>query len=508
MGIMELLAAKGAKFFKGYSEYFLKDPEKAQGSVLDDIIKRNKTTTFGKQHGFDLINSIRDYQKRCPVRSYKDFKPYINQILSGNRNTLSNDRLLYLGQSSGTTGKPKLIPVTSKTLLYYSLGLLRIASFYIDENPREHAGIINGKWLNLPAPAVLRYQSGIPIGYITGQNMLASGTEFWRHFLKLKSYAPLHLMHIKDVELKFKKVFDECKTKNITALIGVTSVIVNLLDYFLKFSGKEKIIDIFPNLQFALFSGVPPEFYKSRLQKLIGRDIAIREEYAATESVIGTQLSANKGFTPLHDKVFFEFVPTNESEERVLLHDVKKGKEYRVVITTQSGLYGYDMGDVVKFVSTDPPRFIFSFRTNVIDLADEKLTPSQVHAAIKLVNEQQGCKVNDFCMIGTYDPKPHYIFAIEFDPNHHPKADQKYLSGIDAALETVNDIYYQNRRGSNKGTLSPPELWQMKEGTFLELEKRKGLEGSPVGQAKSTKVTKDKKLLNFFNDRVKNIIAL
>ncbi|MFX0098148.1 MAG: GH3 auxin-responsive promoter family protein [Candidatus Hodarchaeota archaeon] len=508
MGLFELMGKKLVKFFTGYSEYFLAEPVLTQEKALGEIMSRNKDTLFGKKHGFDDVKTARDFQKRCDVHSYDYFKPYIDAFLEGNKKAFCSDKLLYFAQTSGTTGTPKLIPVTSKLLTYYTLGFVRVAAYYIALDPVRNSGILNGKWLYLPAPPVLRYKSGVPVGYITGLLFLPYGSQFWRKFLNIKSYAPLHLMHLKDVEMKFRKIYEDCAKKNITALTGVTPVVVNLLEYMLKFSGAKQVKEIFPNLQFAIFSGVSPKFYKARLRQLVGRDIAIREEYAASEGMIGVQLSDRSQFTPMYDKVFFEFVPVNDPGDRVLINQIKKGKEYKVIITTYSGLYGYDIGDVVEFVSIDPPEFIFSFRKNVIDLADEKLTPPQVLAAIERVNANHGSRMTDFCLIGTYDPKPHYILAIEFAPGSKEPNKHQFLLDLDKALETENDIYYHNRNGSNKGTLSPPELWILKKDTFISLEKQKGLEGAPIGQAKSTHVTKDAKLRDFFKDFSKDKISM
>jgi hypothetical protein len=390
----------------------------------------------------------------------------------------------------------------------YNFGILRTASYFISENIREHSKIVSGKWLYLPAPPILRYISGIPVGYITGLLMIPYGIEFWRYLLNFKIYAPLHLMHIKNAEEKFRRITQEVATKNITMMVGVTPVIVNLLEYILKYSGVEKIHEIFPNLQFAIFSGVPPQYYKSRLMKLIGKDIDYREMYAASEGMLAVQLSNRPNLTPLYDSAFFEFLPIQDSSERLVINQIQKGKEYHLLITTHNGLYAYDIGDVVKFVSEDPPAFVFSFRKNVIDLADEKLTPSQVFAALEFANSQNNCATIDFCVIGTYKPKPRYIFVIEFDSKSSRVSNVQYLRSLDQSLEKLNDIYYQNRNGANKGTLAPPELWILKEHAFYSLESQKILDGIPTGQIKITHLSKNLQLLDLFEPFVVEKISI
>ena len=152
MRFPELLGGVGARVFKAYTNKLLKDPLKAQQQVFNDIIKRHQTTSFGKKHKFSEIRSIRDFQNRCSPNSYEYIKPYIDSFFSGNRNALFNSHLLYFAQTSGTTGSPKLIPITANTLTNYTLGNLRTVCYYISEDLTRNSSVIGGKWLYLPAP--------------------------------------------------------------------------------------------------------------------------------------------------------------------------------------------------------------------------------------------------------------------------------------------------------------------------------------------------------------------
>lgn len=502
MKSFELFGAYGARAFKTYTNRTLKNPITTQLRLFQDIIKRNKSTLFGKQHSFDEIQNIRQFQVNCPPQSYNDLKPYIDEFLKGTRNALFNAHLLFFAQTSGTTGTPKLIPITYNTITNYNLGVFRTACYYISENLWTHSKIISGKWLYLPAPPILRRISGIPVGYITGLLMLPYGIQFWRYLLNFKCYAPLRLMSLKDIETKFRLITQEVASKNITMLVGVTPVLINLLEYILKYSKASTIDELFPNLQLAIFSGVPPKYYKSRLTKVIGFELDYREMYAASEGMIAVQLSELPQLTFLYDSMFFEFIPLHNSSERLTIDQIQRGKEYRLIITTHNGLYAYDLGDIIKIVSEEPPAFIFAFRKNIIDLADEKLTPSQIFEAINLANEQNHCKIVDFCVVGAYKPKPHYIFLVEFDSKMEPQSYYQYLFSIDAALEKLNDIYHQNRNGANKGTLAPPELWTLKENAFYFSENQKILSDIPTGQIKTAHITKNLDLLDFFDDYV------
>jgi hypothetical protein len=494
MRSLELFGGLAAQLFKFYSEFSFKDPLKTQRDLLDEILKYHRSTLFGIKHKFNEIRSIRQFQKNCPPHSYDYFKPYIDKFIAGARNALFNSNFLFFAQTSGTTGTPKLIPITHSTIRNYDFGVLRTASYYISENMKEHSKIISGKWLYLPAPPILRYISGMPVGYITGLLMLPRGIQLWRYFLNYKSYAPLHLMHIKDAEEKFRRISVECRSKNITVLVGVTPVIVNLLDYILKYTKVSSISKLFPNLRLAT--------------EIIGHPIDYREMYAASEGNLAVQLSKKPQLTPLYDSMFFEFISVKDPSERLLIHEIKKGEEYHLIITTHNGLYAYDIGDTIKFVSDDPPAFIFSYRKNVIDLADEKLTPSQLFMTVNQVNSQTQTPIVDFCVIGVYDPKPHYIFLIEFMGKKKPKSSSQYLRLLDTTLENLNNIYFQNREGANKGTLAPPELWILKKDTFISLENQKVLAGAPTGQIKTTHISKDKSLLELLEAHVEEKYGL
>ncbi len=508
MGFLDLLGGTAARVFKLYTDFSFKNPSKLQRSLLREILKKHSTTLFGKKHGFGGIKSVRQFQKQCQPQSYNYFKPYIDAYFAGTPDALFNSHLLYFAQTAGTTGAPKLIPITYNTLTNYTLGVLRTACYYISENFSQNSKIIGGKWLYLPAPPILRYISGIPVGYITGLLMLPYGAQLWRYPLNFKCYAPLHLMHIKNIEEKFRQIALESASKNITVLVGVTPVMINLLENILKYTRVQKISDLFPNLEFAIFSGVPPKYYESRLNSLIGKPIAYREMYAASEGMLAVQLSERPHFTPLYDSVFFEFVSLKDPSERLLLHEAQKGHEYRLIITSHNGLYAYDIGDILKIVSEDPITFTFSFRKGVIDLADEKLTPTQVFSTIETSNTQNRCSIIDFCVVGTYKPKPHYTFLIEFESQTKPNSFKNYLQTLDRILGSLNDIYFQNREGSNKGTLAPPELWILKEHSFSALERQKILEGRPAGQIKTIHLTKDTQLVKFFEDYVQEKVFL
>jgi hypothetical protein len=292
----------------------------------------------------------------------------------------------------------------------------------------------------------------------------------------------------------------ELASQNITMVVGSTSVAVNLLESIAKNSKVQTLDKFFPNLKFAILSGVSPKFYESRLNQLFNRDFTIREMYAATEGMMAIQTSKLPHLTPLYGSVFFEFIPLKNNSERLLVSQVKKGEEYSLIITSNYGLYAYEIGDIVKVISEDPLAIVFSRRNNVIDLTGEKLVPFQILSAFKSANEQNKCNIMDFCAIGIYKPKPHYVFLVEFASRKEPESFTQYLDSLDRALEKLNVGYQYNR--FNKGTLVPPELWILKKETFHSLENQKILDGVAAGQIKTIHLSRNTELLDIFEDYV------
>lgn len=500
MNLLDALGALGARFLTGYSAYMQKDPRKSQEQLLANILRKNESTHFGKSHAFAEITSIEGFQVNCPVSGYDMFKPYVDDVIAGKKNVLCRQHISFLAQTSGTTGTPKLIPVTDAMIIQYNLGILRAASHYIADNPRN-ARIASGQWLYLPAPALIRHVHGMPVGYITGLMALPTGRQAWRFLVNRKLYTPPQLLNVKDLEAKYRIIAKDCASRNITVIAGITPIVVNMMEYLVKNAGVDKINAIFPNLQLAILSGVSPVLYETRLKKLVEPGFAFREIYAASEGILAIQTSSRPWLVPLQESIFFEFVPAHRSsEERLLLTQTRKGEEYSVVITTRNGLYAYEIGDIVKFVSEDPPTFTVSFRKNTIDLAGEKLTPMQAFAAINQANDSNQAKIIDFRAFGALKPRSRYVFLIEFDAASTPGSYEIYLHDLDRALIDLNGVYQDAR--TNKGTLVPPELWVLQQGTFHELEKETLLASTATGQAKASHLSIDQEIFGSFEDHV------
>ena len=504
--VVEALVRIGLKPFLGYSQWALARPEHRQAQLLGEILRRHASTAFGKKHGFDDIRSIRSFQDHCKVHAYDYFKPYVDAMLDGNRHALSNSKLVAFAHTTGTTGKPKLIPVTPEIAKTYSLALLRTAGHFIAEDPPQNAGIIRGTWLYLPAPAIIR-NAGVgctPVGYITGLMTLPSAAQAWQYLIRSKYYTPLHLARF-GMKNQFDIVTQECSGKDLAMVVGTTPVAVTLLEHMVRARGASGVHDLFPSLRFGILSGVSPKYYEPRIRRILGRGFTFREVYAASEGMLAAQLSPRPGLTPLHDDVFFEFVPIANPAERLLLHEVKKGVDYRLVITSHNGLFAYDIGDVVRFLEVDPPRIEVVSRTNAMDIAGEKVTPAQVLAAMKMADASYHCKSIDFFVIGTYSPKARYVYAIEFEARKQPASLMDYLSTLDQELRRLNDVYEISRA---RRILVEPELRILNPGFFHDFERGKMAGQERACQIKTSRFSNDAAILDLFEQHVTDRVEL
>lgn len=192
MGLTRILAARLSKYLKQYVIRPFKDPIKTQENLFWKIICRNKGTLFGKRHNFAQTHSIKDFQKNCPLSKYEDYDPYIKLILEGNSNVLTSAKQVYWGQTSGTSGTPKLIPIVNHTFRTVNLSNFVLLIAYIAEDPQNHSRFLDGISCHLAAYPILRYEGKLPVGYGTGLfSYPRGGTQIWKYFTQSRVYIPI-----------------------------------------------------------------------------------------------------------------------------------------------------------------------------------------------------------------------------------------------------------------------------------------------------------------------------
>ncbi|TFG04558.1 MAG: hypothetical protein EU536_04405, partial [Promethearchaeota archaeon] len=446
---MTIIRIAGKTFAKPIYRFLMnpvKNPLKTQATILSRILRLNKDTQFGKIHKFRHINSIRQFQELLSPQYYEYFRPYIESMTKGNQDILIPGSPVFWGSTAGSTGPSKLIPISPQSLANALRGTLRIYLSYIMENPKEHSKFLDGVVCFFSADPSLKKIENIPVGFGTGVFSQYTQNRLWSPLIRNLTYTTGHLYTVKDIQKRYRILTEELTQKDVRAFSGVTSVVLSLLEVILKYSQQKNrklkyIEELFPNYQFSILGGESPKFYEQRLFELIGRRVDYREVYGATEEIIGAQLQHTPGFTPILDANFLEFL-TLDSSERLLIHEVKKNVEYKVIITNFNGLYAYVLGDIIKFIKTDPALFIFSHREGTINLASEKMTTQQISDALTLTTHQHNCGITEYCVVGKYAPRPHYIFIIEFFQNLGPVNERQFLQSLNENLMRINPVYH------------------------------------------------------------------
>ncbi|NVM30171.1 MAG: GH3 auxin-responsive promoter family protein [Candidatus Helarchaeota archaeon] len=507
MGLPRILAMRLSKFIKNFITRPFKDPITTQENLFRELIRRNQKTIFGKRHKFTQIHSIKQFQKNCPITSYEDYESYIKMILEGKSGVLTTAKQVYWGQTSGTSGTPKLIPIVNHTFKTVNLSNIILFVSYIAEDPPNNSRFLDGKSCHLAAYPILRYEGKLPVGYGTGLfSYPRGGTEIWKYFTRFKLYIPIHLFKIKNIEKRYFQLTKEIIHKDFRLFSGVPSIVTNAFEKILENSSKfgvqaRKIRDIFPNYNFSMFGGVPAKFYIKKLETIVGRKIDYREQISATEGVFGIQLQEAPGFTPMVNANFFEFIPVKNSDDRCLINEIKKNEEYFLVISAHNGLYAYNVGDIIKFISDDPPLFVFSSRKGVVNLVDEKISYDDILFAINHANEEFNVVLTDFSAVGLRSPYFHYLFIIEFASNHQPASYLDYLKALDTFLQKANDVYRYFRQ--DIGILKSPKLWILHPGSFSKALEERSRQGAPREQLKLPHLTDDPAFMKNFEANIK-----
>jgi hypothetical protein len=510
---MTLIRTLGKVFAKPLYRYFMRPIKHAietQEKTLFKIIKMNQNTQFGKEHKFQQIVSIKQFQENVIPHSYEYFRPYIDSMTQGKTDVLVCGNPRYWGKTAGSTGAPKLIPITAQSIRNATNGILRLYLSYLNENPQTHSQFLDGTVCFFHANPTLEYINKIPVGFGTGIFSQSTRKQLWSPFFQGSMYSTAHLFQIQDLDKRYRQLTRELTGKNITAFAGVTTFVLSLLEVVLKYTQRtnpnlKSVKEIFPNCQLAILGGESPKFYEDRLFSLIGRKLDYREVYGATEELIAVQLQEEPGLTPVLDANFLEFCEEN-SEERLFLHEIKKNVNYKIIITNYNGLYAYILGDVVKFVSTDPPRLLFSHREGTINMASEKMTVQQISDALLLTNQEHLCAIAEYCVIGKYTPKPHYIFILEYLPIQTPTDEKKYLNSLNQNLMSINPVYRSQLQVVP--AMMDPELIIVKSGTFSALEQQNLRDGVPMGQHKIQHLSLNADLLKKFADSIVKEIHL
>ena len=453
------------------------NPLESQNKVLQTLIKKAEKTVFGIEHKFDKISNYENFKNLVPSRKYEELYPYIEQIRQGYENILWPGKTKMFAKSSGTTNaKSKFIPLTNNTLYncHFKGGKDMIA-IYLSNNPESK--VFNGKGIMLAGSK--EFNSNVSEGDLSA--LLLEKFPYWVNSHRLPD---MQTALMKDWNEKMNNITNQSIKKNITNLTGVPSWMLFLLKNVIKKTGANNISEVWPNLELYFHGGINFMPYKKQFNSLIpSLKMNYLEIYNASEGFFAIQdrKNANDMLLMLDYEIFYEFITRKnfekENKEYIKIDDVKTNVDYVMIISTSSGLWRYQIGDIIQFTSTNPHRIIIKGRTkNCINVFGEELMIHNSDQAIYEASLETNAKIVEYTIAPIFmnQSSGAHEWAIEFEKP--PNEKNKFIEILDKKLKSINSDYDAKR--SNNLIIDVPQIYDVKKGVFLKwLENKNKLGG-------------------------------
>ncbi|MDM1406878.1 GH3 auxin-responsive promoter family protein [Myroides sp. DF42-4-2] len=437
----------GAKLFASIihkkTQKWLKNPVETQAKVLADLVAQAKHTAFGKDHHFELIRDAVTFAQQVPVRDYEGLKPYVDRVVNGEEDVLWKGKPLYFAKTSGTTSGAKYIPLTKESMPYHIEAARNAILAYIHET--GIADFVDGKMIFLQGSPVLEQVNGINLGRLSG--IVAHYVPAYLQKNRLPSW---ETNCIEDWETKVDAIVEETVRENMTVISGIPSWIQMYFERLKSREGKN-VGDIFKNFNLFIYGGVNFEPYRAKFEQLIGRRVPSIELFPASEGFFAYQDSQKeKGLLLLLNAgIFYEFIKVEDfysaQPKRYTIGEVELGVNYVLLISTNAGLWSYNIGDTVQFVNLKPHRIVVSGRIkHFISAFGEHVIGKEVETALQEAMEGTGVQVNEFTVAPQITPVeglPYHEWFIEF--GQAPDNMEEFALRIDAALRKQN-VYYDD----------------------------------------------------------------
>ena len=495
MGIKAILSKVFAAWVNADLDRIRKNALGLQQKTFDGLIEKAKNTTFGSEHHFGQIKTYEDFKKYVPIRDYEELSPYIKRVAAGEENVLWPGKPAYLTKTSGTTSGIKYIPISKESMPEHIKAARNALLSYIHETGK--ADFLDGKMIFLQGSPVLTEKAGIPTGRLSG--IVAHHVPAYLQKNRLPSY---EVNCIEDWEQKIDAIVQETIREDMRLISGIPPWCQMYFDRLSAVSGGKKIKDLFPNFKLFVYGGVNFEPYRSRMLESIGFAIDSIETYPASEGFIAFQDSQkNKGLLLLVDSgIFYEFIPAdeyfNENPPRISLKEVELDKNYALILNTNAGLWGYSLGDTVKFVSKDPYKILVTGRIkHYISAFGEHVIGEEVEQALMSVANEEGVNIIEFTVAPQVNPPhgelPYHEWFIEFA--QAPKDIKAFALKVDKALQAKN-IYYFDLIAGN--ILQPLIVRSLKKDAFINYMRSQGKLG---GQNKVPRLSNDRKIADELN---------
>lgn len=489
MSLKSISAKIFAKIVVLRIQKWAKNPVETQQKVFEKLISEAKNTAFGKDHDFKNIKSFQDFEKRVPVRDYEELKPYVERVVAGEADVLWPNKPLYFAKTSGTTSGAKYIPLTKESMPYHVEAARNAILCYINET--ANADFVDGKMIFLQGSPEMQEKNGIKLGRLSG--IVAHYVPAYLQKNRLPSW---ETNCIDDWETKVDAVVEETKDENMTVISGIPSWVQMYFERLQERTGK-KVGDLFKNFNLFIYGGVNFEPYRAKFENLIGRKVDSIELFPASEGFFAFQDKQNeKGMLLLLNAgIYYEFIEANtffdENHKRLSIGEVEIGVNYVMIISTNAGLWAYNLGDTIQFTSTKPYRVIVSGRIkHFISAFGEHVIGKEVEESMNKAMTKFGFSLSEFTVAPQITPSeedlPYHEWLVEFE--QAPENIQKVAEFLDAEMQQQNSYYLDLIAGK---ILQPLIIKSLKKDSFQQYMKSQGKLG---GQNKVPRLSNDRKI--------------
>lgn len=443
MSLKAFIAKQFAAVIHHKTQKWANNPVATQQRVFESLIAEAKNTQFGKDHHFADINTAADFARKVPVRDYEALRPYVDRVVKGEEDILWKGKPIYFAKTSGTTSGAKYIPLTKESMPFHIEAARNAILSYIHETGK--ADFVDGKMIFLQGSPILEEKNGIKLGRLSG--IVA---HYVPQYLQKNRMPSWETNCIEDWETKVDAIVEETFHENMAVISGIPSWVQM---YFEKLKAKadKPVGELFKNFNLFIYGGVNYEPYRAKFESLIGRKVDSIELFPASEGFFAYQDSQKeKGMLLLlNSGIFYEFIKSDEffteNPKRYTIGEVELGVNYVLILSTNAGLWAYNIGDTIQFTSLKPYRIIVSGRIkHYISAFGEHVIGKEVEAALQEAMEGTEVHINEFTVapqVSPVDGLPYHEWFIEFE--NEPNNLDEFALRIDQAMRKQN-VYYDD----------------------------------------------------------------
>ncbi len=494
MSLKPFFAKIFAKKIYDKTQTWANNPIVTQQKVFENLIRQAKNTQFGIDHHFDQIKTFEDFTKNVPVRDYEGLKLYVDKVVKGEENILWKGKPLYFAKTSGTTSGAKYIPLTKESMPFHIEAARNAILHYIHET--GNTDFVDGKMIFLQGSPILEEKNGVQLGRLSG--IVA---HFVPKYLQKNRLPSWETNCIDDWETKVNAIVEETFDQNMTVISGIPSWVQMYFEK-LQQKGEKPVGEIFKNFNLFIYGGVNYEPYRAKFENLIGRKVDSIELFPASEGFFAYQDSQKeKGMLLLlNSGIFYEFIKSDEfftnletsEPKRHTIGEVELNVNYVLIISTNAGLWGYNIGDTVQFTSLQPYRVIVSGRIkHYISAFGEHVIGKEVERALQEAIIGKKISINEFTVAPQITPNeglPYHEWFIEFE--NEPENFDVFAEALDDAMRKQN-IYYDDLIVGN--VLRKVVVTKVVKNGFQDYMKSIGKLG---GQNKIPRLSNDRKIVD------------